>query len=330
MRFQDPWWLVLIPAALWLLWLRSRPGRRQALLYSSVAELEQLPRTLAQRLRSLLPLLEAGGLALLAVALARPQSGREDSVVSTYGVAIQLVLDKSQSMAEPDLDPDPWDRTKLTRLDVVKQVVADFVDPAGDLPGRPNDLLGLTSFAGYVQTHCPLTLDHAAFLQLLANVEIPQVDPRDPLAREELMTAIGDALVIAVDRLGEAPAKSKIVVLLSDGESNIGEASPEAAAEAAREAGVRVYTIGVGTPRQGLDEATLQEVARITGGRYFNARDLAGLEKVYEEIDGLERSEISSVQYTRWREHFLTFLLGGLGLIVAHRFLLDTRFRSLP
>jgi Ca-activated chloride channel family protein len=330
MRFADPWWLALVPAAAWVLWLRSRPRRRQAVLYSSALQLKQLPRTLAQRVRSSLPLLEATGLGLLAIALARPQSGREDSVVSTYGVAIQLVLDKSQSMAEGDLDPDPWDRTQLTRLDVVKQVVADFVDPEGDLPGRESDLLGLTSFAGYAQAHCPLTLDHAAFLKLLETVEIPRVDERDPAAREQLMTAIGDALVIAVDRLRDAPAKTKLVVLLSDGESNIGEASPRAAAEAAREAGVRVYTIGVGTPRQGLDEDTLREVAGITGGHYFNARDAAGLERIYEEIDGLERSEIISVQYTRWRERFLAFLLSGLGCLVAHRILMDTRFRSLP
>lgn len=330
MRLADPWWLTLVPLAAWVLWLRARPRRRQAVLYSSVADLKLLPRTLAQRVRSLLPLLEIAGLALLAVAMARPQSGREDSVVSTYGVAIQLVIDKSQSMAELDLDPDPWDRRQLTRLDIVKQVVADFVDPAGDLPGRESDLLGLTSFAGYVQSHCPLTLDHAAFLQLLENVEMPRVDPRDPASREQLMTAIGDALVTAVDRLDEAPAKSKIVVLLSDGESNIGEASPRAAAEAARESGIRVYTVGVGTPRQGLDEATLREVAEITGGRYFNARNAAALAGVYEEIDKLERSEITSVQYTRWRERFLPFLLAGLTCLVLHRVLLDTRFRSLP
>lgn len=329
MRFADPWWLVLVPIAVLLVWRRGRV-RRSTVLYSSVAELKRLPRTFAQRVRRALPAVEALGLVLLAVAIARPQSGREDSVVASYGVAIELVIDKSQSMAETDLDPDPWDRRQESRLDVVKEVVADFVDPGGDLPGRPNDLLGLISFAGFVDTHCPLTLDHPVLLNLLEDVRMPRVDRRDPAAREQLMTAVGDALVVAVDRLREAPAESKVVVLLSDGESNIGEASPHAAAEAAKAAGVTVYTIGVGTPRQGLDEDSLRDVAEVTGGRYFNARDAAGLENVYREIDALQRSEITSVQFTRWREQFLPFLLSGLGLLLVHRILMDTRFRSLP
>lgn len=328
MRFADPWWLVLVPLAVLVVWRRRR--RPPTVLHSSVAELKALPRTLMQRVRSAMPVVEALGLCLVAVALARPQSGREDSVVASYGVAIELVIDKSQSMIETDLDPDRWDQVELTRLDVVKEVVADFVDPDGDLPGRPNDLLGLISFAGYVDAHCPLTLDHVALLQLLADVRMPQVDPRDPAAREELMTAVGDALVVAVDRLGDAPADSKVVILLSDGESNIGEASPRAAAEAAKARGVRVYTVGVGTPRQGLDEDALREVAEITGGAYFNARAAADLENVYREIDALERSEITAVQFTRWRERFVPFLLVGLGLLLAHRVLLDTRLRGLP
>jgi Ca-activated chloride channel family protein len=328
MRFADPWWLLLVPLALLLVWRRRR--RPPTVLYSSVDELRGLPRTMAQRLRGLMPVVEVLGLCLVAVAIARPQSGREDSVVASYGVAIELVIDKSQSMAETDLDPDPWDREELTRLDVVKRVVADFVDPDGDLPGRPNDLLGLCSFAGYVDAHCPLTLDHQALLQLLAGIEMPRVDGRDPAAREQLMTAIGDALVLAVDRLGEAPAESKVVVLLSDGESNIGEASTRAAAEAAKAAGVKVYTVGVGRQGQGLDEDALVEIAEITGGQYFNARDAASLERVYRGIDELERSEIHALQFTRWRERFVPPLLAGIGLLLVHRLLLDTRLRGLP
>lgn len=328
MRLADPWWLCFAPLVFVVLSLRRR--RRATLLFSSVAELQRLPRTLAQRLKRALPWLEAMGLLALVVAMARPQSGREDSVVSSYGVAIELVIDKSQSMAEQDLDPDPWDRVALTRLDVVKAVVADFVDRGGDLPGRPADLLGLVSFAGWVQSHCPVTLDHEALLRLLKDVQMPNVDPRDPAAQELLRTAIGDGLVVAVDRLRDAPAKSKVVVLLSDGESNIGEASPRAAAELAKAAGVRVYTVGVGTPRLGLDEDTLRDVAELTGGRYFNARDAATLAGVYREIDALERSQIESRLFTRWSEHFLPFLLAGLAMLVLHRFLSDTRFRSLP
>lgn len=328
MRLADPFWLALVPVVLLLMWRRR--SRRPTVLFSSVAELERLPRTLAQRVRGKLFLLELLGLLALVIAIARPQSGREDSVVSSFGVAIELVIDKSDSMRATDLDPDRWDREQLTRLDVVRKVVADFVDAGGDLPGRPNDLIGLVSFAGYVDSHCPLTLDHEAVLKLLKDVQVPVVDPRDPSAREQVATAIGDALVIAVDRLRDAPAKTKVVVLLSDGESNIGEASPRAGAEAAKADGVKIYTVGIGTPSQGLDEATMKEVAEISGGQYFNARDAAGLEKVYGEIDRLERSEITAKQYTQWRERYLPFLLAGIALIVVHRLLLDTRFRSLP
>jgi Ca-activated chloride channel family protein len=328
MRFADPWLLALLPIVLLVLWLRR--GKPATVLFSSAAALDDLPRTLAQRIRARLPWFEVLGLALVVVALARPQSGREDSVVSSYGVAIELVIDKSGSMDELDLDPDAYDRRQLTRLDVVKSVVADFVDQDGELAGRPTDLIGLISFAGYVQTHCPLTLDHAAVLQLLADVERPKIDERDPKARELLATAIGDALVTAVDRLEEAPAQSKVVVLLSDGESNIGEASPRVGAEAAKAAGIKVYTVGIGTPRQGLDEKALREVADISGGRYFNARDAAGLANVYREIDQLERSEITATQFTRWSEKFVPVLLLGIALVFAHRLLMDTRFRGLP
>lgn len=328
MRFADPWWLVLLPVVVFVVLRRRR--RPATVLHSSTAALRELPKTFAQRIRRVLPMLEVLGLAALVLGLARPQSGRSDSVVQSYGVAIELVLDKSQSMVETDLDPDRFDRVDETRLDVVKKVVADFIDAEGDMPGRPNDLLGLISFAGYVDAHCPLTLDHQALLQLLAGVSVPRVDPRDPSARDELMTAIGDALVTAIDRLAEAPAESRVVVLLSDGESNIGEASPRAAAEAAKSAGIKVYTVGVGTPGRGLDEATLREVADITGGSYFNARDAASLARVYAEIDTLERSEIQSIQFTRWRELYLPFLLAGIGLLLLHRLLADTRFRGLP
>jgi len=330
MRFADPWWLALIPAVVALLWWRSRSGLRATVLFSRVPELRRLPRTTAQRVRRALPWMEGLGLVLLCLAMARPQSGREDSVVATEGIALQLVIDKSRSMAETDLDPDPWDRVDYTRLDVVKAVVDDFVDEEGALPGRPQDLVGLVSFAGFVQTDCPLTMDHVAFLGLLEGVEMPRVDPRDPAQSELLATAIGDALVVAVDRLSDVSVESKVIVLLSDGESNIGEASPVAGAEAAREAGIKVYAIGVGTPGSGLDAETLEEVADITGGAYINARDAAGLQRAYREIDELERTEITATQYTRWRERYLSLLVAGLALLGLHRLLLDLRFRSLP
>ena len=330
MRFADPWWLALVPAVIAVLWWRAKPSHRATVLFSRVAELRKLPKTTAQRVRRLLPWMEGLGLILLCVAMARPQSGREDSLVATEGVALQLVIDKSRSMAETDLDPDPWDRVDYTRLDVVKAVVHDFIDEDGDLPGRPRDLVGLVSFAGFVQADCPLTMDHEAFLSLLEKVEMPNVDPRDPVANEQLATAIGDALVVAVDRLSDVPAESKVIVLLSDGKSNIGEANPLAGAEVAKGAGIKIYAIGVGTASSGLDVETLEEVASVTGGAFINARDAAGLQRAYREIDELERTEITATQYTRWRERCVPVLLAGLILLAGHRLLMDLRFRSLP
>jgi Ca-activated chloride channel family protein len=207
--------------------------------------------------------------------------------------------------------------------------VRDFIDTEGEIPGRPSDLVGLVSFATYVQSHCPLTLDHAALLDLLAGVEMPG-NPRDPRDQELLKTAIGDALIVGVERLRDLDVESRVLVLLSDGESNVGEAKPVDGAEAAKEQGIKVYTIGVGTPSQGLDEDTLEEVAEVTGGKYFNARSATSLKRIYEEIDRLERSEIEAFQYTRWRERYPWFVLGGVVLLLLHRVLMDTRFRSLP
>jgi len=326
MRFASPWWLVLVPLVVGHLWLRYRPGVTPAVLYSSLDNLRSLPRTLAQRVKRLLPLLEGAALLLLVVAMARPQAGREDSLITSQGIALQIVVDRSGSMAEGDLDPDPMDRKLVTRLDVVKDVVKDFVDEGGELPGRPNDMVGLISFAGFVQVHCPVTLDHPAFLQLVNGLHLP-----GRLAdRESRMTAMGDALVTAVDRIKDVPAKSRVVILLSDGDSNIGEASPRSGAEVAKEFGVKVYTVGIGTRFAGLDEDTMKEVARITGARYFNTRSADGLTRIYKEIDALERVELPPMRFTRWRELYLPLLAAGAALLLAHRLLLDTRFRSLP
>jgi len=325
MRFADPLVLVLLPLVVGLVWHRHRSRRRPAVLYSDVAPLRALPRTTASRVKALLPVLQVLGLCALVLAMARPQAGREERVVQSEGVAIQLVIDRSGSMLAEDLDPDPNDLRRLTRLDVVRDVVRDFVDDGGELPGRPADALGLVSFGSYVQVHCPLTRDHEAYLKLVEGVAVPR--RRD---RELMHTAVGDALVTAVDRLSDVSADSKVVILLSDGESNTGEASPGVAAELARSEGVRVYPVGIGTVRQGLDEATLEEVAAVTGGRYFNARDAGGLRRIYADIDRLERTELPSVTYSHWDELFAPVLAAGIMLLLFHRVLEDTRFRTLP
>lgn len=324
-RFAHPWFLALIPVLAGIMFMRLRRSR-PTVVYSSLDALRGLPRTTAQRIKSWLPLLEIAGLALLAIAMARPQSGREDVRMTAHGVAIQLVIDRSESMRALDLDENRWDRTRISRLDVVKTVVRDFVSEDGDLPGRPEDLIGLVSFAGYVKTHCPLTLDHGLLVELLSTIHVPEAARGDDL----LMTAMGDALVIGVSRLRDVEAKSKILVLLSDGRSNIGVASPESAADVAVDESIKVYTVGIGTVRGGLDEATLRQVAEKTGGSYFNARTASDLVEVYRTIDGLERTEIEAFKATRWKDLFPAWLWTGLGLLLLHRVLVDTRFRGLP
>lgn len=324
MRLADPWWLLLAIPAAGAIWLRTREV--PSVLFSSLDGLRDLPATVALRVKRAMPLMFLAGLLFLLVAMARPQSGREDRTASTDGIAIQLVVDRSGSMSAEDLDPDRFDRRRVTRLDVVRDVLLDFIRPGGELPGRPDDLLGLVSFAGYAQVHCPLTLDHEALAGVLKTVEIPPLLFRGDDVQQ---TAIGDGLVLALNRLREIDAKSKVAVLLSDGENNAGMATPEEAARMAAADGVKVYTVGIGTGRE-MDEAALRRLAEATGGRYFRARSAEHLRGVYAAIDEMERSRITAVVSTRWRDRFPLFLATGLGILLLHRLLQDTRFRSLP
>jgi Ca-activated chloride channel family protein len=352
-RWQDPVWLLLwLPLiALSLLALRRR--WQAAVLYSSVQLLKGLPVTLMLRVKRWLPWVRMLGLALVIAALARPQRGLREFRVQTEGIAIQMCLDRSGSMQALDFE---LDGQRVNRLAVVKKVFREFVDGGRRMPGRPNDLIGLIAFGGYAEGKAPLTLDHGALLESLDSIEIPQPlrDKRgriinERFLQEELSTAIGDAVTLAVDRLKDAPTKSKVIVLLSDGESNAGVVSPQDAAETAKTFGIKIYSIGVGStgevPFPGvdifgrqvlqmqavrLDEETLRTLADLTGGRYFNAQDTAALEQVYAEIDRLEKTPSAGRLYTEYVELYPWFLLPGLALILAEVVLSATRFRSLP
>ncbi|HMS15798.1 MAG TPA: VWA domain-containing protein [Planctomycetota bacterium] len=326
LRFADPIWFLLLLPLLAVLLVRRQDKNRPAVIFSSLRNLKKLPITKSQRLRRLLPAMFALGCLGLILALARPQSGREETSVRTDGVAIQLVVDRSGSMGKDDLDQDRFDRQVVTRLDVVKDVLVDFVEPGGDLPGRPGDLLGLVTFAGYVQAHAPLTLDHAALSRALKTVQIPPMTHRNDDVQS---TAIGDGLVLALNRLREVEAKSKVIVLLSDGENTAGTSKPADGARLAKSDGVKVYTVGIGAGRE-MDEEALQEIATLTGGRYFRARSADGIRGVYAAIDDLERSEITSLSATRWTDHFQWPLGAGILLLFLYSLLMDTRFRSLP
>lgn len=341
--------LLVIPV---LLWLRS--GRRGGgtLRFSSTATAARAGRSLRQRLLALPFALRLLALVLLAVALARPQEGKERVRDVSKGIAIEMVVDRSSSMgAEME-----YGNERVTRLEAVKRVFEQFVhgDRRG-LAGRPSDLIGMIAFARYSDTVCPLTLGHGALSQFLENVQLVT-------RRSEDGTAIGDALALAAARLKTAEQtlarqapdrartyeiKSKVVILLTDGENNCGKRGVEEAARLAKEWGVKVYAIGVGggdgvttvnTPfgnykvgmGSGVDERTLQEVAEITGGMYRLADDAETLRGVYKEIDELERSEIESVRFMDYREVFWPWALAALAVLGLETLLNCTIFRRIP
>ena len=323
LEFREPALLLLLLLAIPLFLLARRaPGR---VLFSSLA---LLPRAVAgwrSRLVWLPDALLALALVALVVALAGPRIGERVSRIQREGIAVAMVVDTSGSMRALDLSTADRERT---RLQAVQDVFESFVLGGGGLPGRPDDAIGLIRFAGFADTAAPLTLDHENLVALARNLEITT-------ARDEDGTAIGDALGLAVERLRESPAESRIAVLLTDGVNNAGVESPPAAAELARSQGVRVYTIGAGRTgiapvrvpdgRGGtvlrsmaveIDEAVLQDIAERTGGRYFRADDAEALVDVYEEIDRLERTKITEDRSRQYDELFPLPLLAGLLMAV--------------
>jgi Ca-activated chloride channel family protein len=332
-EFAHPWFLaLLIPLALVWVWIYT-PRRREGILFSATAVVQS---TMTWRvfMRNVLPLLFIGGTALCIIALARPRHSLSKSIESTDAIAIQMVVDVSESMEA--LDFSTRDRT-VRRLDVVKETFREFIAQ------RETDLIGLVTFGGYAVSRSPLTLDHNALLAILETVDIPGKDgkgSRASLQDDELRTAIGDAIATAAGRLEDAKVKSRIMVLLSDGESNAGIITPQEAVRAAKALGIKIYTIGVGTNgdapvevtdslgRQriitvpfSLDEELLGQIAADTGGRYFNVRSANGLSLAMEEINQLEKTEIEDQVYYRYDEQYRPYLLAGslmllLGLVL--------------
>jgi Ca-activated chloride channel family protein len=354
-RLESNFCLILVPLILGALWWKLRPQRRPAALFSSIAEFRNLPVTFAQRIRRLMPYLYALGMLLLAVGLSRPQTGRTESRITGEGIAIELVLDTSGSMEALDFQLDGRD---VSRLTAVKRVIQDFVLGSRErkLAGRTDDLVGLVAFGGFADSKCPLTLDHGAVVDIVSSLEIPKpiLDRQGRVInaetlKEELATAIGDGVALGVDRLRGAKAKSKVLVLLTDGDNNAGVVDPRDAAKIAAESGIRMYTIGIGrngvvpmpqmdefggrvlVPAQfHIDEELLREMAETGGGKYFHASDLNGLAAVYSEIDRLEKTQFEETKYSEYLERFRGFAGAGLALILVVGTLMETRFRSLP
>jgi Ca-activated chloride channel family protein len=332
MIFRYPWLLLLLLAIPPLLYLRhGRAATRPALRFSDGGALSRAGGGWGVRLRWLRPALYAVGLALVVVAMARPQKGLGESRIHTEAVDIVLLLDISPSMAAEDMQ---HNGQTLNRLDAAKRVIERFVK------SRRDDRLGLVAFAALPYSVSPLTLDHGWLLTQMERLRSGDLGDG---------TAIGTALASAVNRLRDSKARSKVVVLLTDGVNNSGELSPENAAQAAQALDIKVYTVGAGTEgvvrmpvqdpfggrqyvrqRSEIDEQTLRAVAQATGARYFRAEDFDALDRVYREIDALEKTEIEVEQYTRYEERFPRFVWLALGCLGLEVLLAFTRLGRVP
>jgi Ca-activated chloride channel family protein len=348
-RFYSPYYFLFLVPFLFLVFFEIR-RKRFGVIFSSVVMIKRLPITFMQRVGSLLPFLFYIGLFLLIVALARPQSGLEEYRIRTDGIAIAMCVDRSGSMSAEDFD---IDGKRVDRLQAVKKVFRDFVlGNGGVLSGRKDDMIGLIAFGGYVDAFCPLTLDHSTLLEMLSQVNLiepPQVVRRGAdlrrlrrTAEEENMTAIGDTIAIACDRLKNISAKSKVIILLSDGVQNFGELEPLDAAEIAKTLGIKIYTIGIGSNEGGerdffgrvslpeVDYETLRKIAEMSGGQFFNPNSTDALEKVYAEIDRLEKTTHEGRVYTQYKEYYRYPLVIGASMTLLHLLLISTRFRKIP
>jgi Ca-activated chloride channel family protein len=363
MQLYSPWALLLLLVLPLMGYLLLRKKRGAAVKFPSLVDMRHCPVSWRLRLRPALVVARLLCLALLILALARPRKGTVLSEISTEGVAIEAVLDHSGSMST---EMDYWGQ-KLNRLEVVKRVLADFIE--GDkkgLGGRTGDLIGLVTFARYADTTCPLVINHNVLTEFLKKTDIVTM-------RNEDGTSIGDAIALAAARLrkaeeeiqrrnaglgfgGDGPQertkdnfqiKSKAMILLTDGRNNMGRYDPLEAAELARQWGIKVYAIGIGSSQayrtvqmplgtfrmpteDELDEGLLKAIADKTGGFYSRADDADALRKVVKKIDDLEKTQVKSVQYVQYAEHFGWLTLPALMLLGLEMLASCTVFRKIP
>jgi Ca-activated chloride channel family protein len=310
---------------------RVRRRRSAAVRYPTLSALRAVAPAGAGRRRAILTLLRAATLVLVVLALARPQAGTASAKLRREGIDIMLSVDVSGSMLAEDFTVGV---VRASRLAAVKDVVKQFVE------ARPDDRIGLVLFAARPYTQCPLTLDHGWLLQNLERAKVGMIEDG---------TAVGSALATAVNRLRSSTARSKVVVLLTDGQSNAGRITPQTAADAAATLGIKVYTVGAGTrglapfpaedmfgnkvyrPVQvDIDEETLGKIARATGARYFRATDTQSLRDVYAEIDRAEKTSFESPEFFDYRELYPWLAWPALVLLVAEIGLGQTLLRKLP
>ncbi|MEK7686150.1 MAG: VWA domain-containing protein [Verrucomicrobiota bacterium] len=331
MTFAQPYLLLLLLLLPLLAWLKGRRGQQPAFLYSSVQLVKSIMGITRSGVGSLLLKLRWITLALCIMALARPQRGEGEARIKASGIDIVVALDLSSSMASEDFR---LKGRQVNRLIVAKDVLEKFVAKRG------NDRIGLVAFAGRAYIAAPLTLDHDFLLQNFQRLELGTIEDG---------TAIGSGLSAALNRLRDLQSKSKIVILMTDGQNNAGKVPPLTAAEAAQTLGVKVYTIGVGTRGKApvpyvdafgnkryaqmdvnIDEKTLTEIAQRTGGKYFRADKTETLENIYREIDQLEKTEVEVKKYQRYQELFHWLVLPGLALLLLEIILGQTVWRKLP
>ncbi len=328
MIFADPIYLylliLLIPLIGWYIW---KLRKTQASLQVSSSQAFDAPQAKSYKvyLRHVPFILRVAALALLIIVLARPQSTDNWQNTSTEGIDILLTIDISTSMLAEDLKPN--------RLEAAKDVAASFIN------GRPNDNIGLVLFAGESFTQCPLTTDHTVLLNLFKDIQSGMIDDG---------TAIGLGLANAVSRIKDSQAKSKVIILLTDGSNNMGEIAPVTAAEIAKTFGIRVYTIGVGTEGEApypfptafgiqyqnikvdIDEPTLKQISATTGAQYFRATDNSSLRNIYDEIDKLEKTKIQVQEFSKKQEEYKNWALLVLALLIMEVLLRRTIVRNIP
>jgi Ca-activated chloride channel family protein len=330
--YSHPWFLLAILAAPVAYWWSARGAGR--VVFSSLRALPAGGDTWRTRIAWLPDALMALAIVAFAIALAGPRAGDKSKRERRDGIAVMMAIDVSGSMRALDLSKS---NKELTRLAAVKQVFEQFVRGGGKLGGREDDAIGLVAFARYAETRSPLTLDHGNLVLAARQLDFaPQ---------NEDGTAIGAGLELAVQRLAEFKARSRVAILLTDGESNVHEIDEDTAIADAVQAGVKVYTIGAGTTgiapirtedgdlmqiRVSIDETTLRKIADKTGGRYFRATDNVSLGRIYAEIDKLEKSTFEEDRFTEYNQYYAYFVIAALSLVVLALLLRGTLLRRLP
>ncbi len=331
MTFAYPWVLSLLLLIPLLAFLKGKFGGTPGIVFSSTATLEAIGVRRRSRAGDLLTALSLVAFASWVVAAARPQHGRTITRVEASGIDIMLVLDVSRSMLAEDFT---IGAQRANRVEAVKRVTQRFIEE------RPNDRIGIVAFAGRPYLVSPLTLDHDWLIRNLDRVQIGLVEDG---------TAIGSAIATAANRLKDKEAKTKIIVLLTDGDNNAGKVMPMTAAEASKALGIRIYAIGAGTrgmapyPLQDpfgrtvyrnipveFDESILKQIAAVSGGEYFRATDTRSLEEIFAEIDKLEKSKIEVEKISEYNDLFPWFVVAGISLLTVEAMLSQTLWRRLP